>query len=81
MYKGLYTSNEAITRFPKGEGIFFKKECVVKIQEAKILKIMLLIHLEYLKEFLFNAHNTLGNHKSARKLFDDLRQTYRGFNF
>ena len=53
MYKGLYTFNEAIARFPKGDRIFSKKECVVKIQETKIFRMMLLIPLEDLKDFLF----------------------------
>ena len=57
MYKGLYNSNEAIARFSKGDGIFFKKECIVKIHETKIFRMMKLVHLKYLKQFLFNPNN------------------------
>ena len=52
-----------------------------KIGEMKILKEMDLVTLEDMHLFLTNAHKTLGNHKSPRKLFDDLRESYRGFNF
>lgn len=71
MYKGLYTFIEAIARYPKGVGIFFKKECVVKIQGTKVFKKLLFIDLNYMKLFLFNDHNTLGTHKYACMLFDD----------
>ena len=42
---------------------------------------MNLVTLEDMRLFLTNAHKTLGNHKFPRKLFDDLRENYRGFNF
>ena len=58
----------------------FKDLFKVKEGDIYIFKAVRIINLKDLYDWLIQVHSTLGSHKSARRLFDDLRRDNRGFS-